>query len=125
MILLVTLIVEGFSDVSQIEGALGRDLVSFIVTDGSKYNSRIESEIEEAIGRGDDVYVMSDPDEMGDFVFNTIRKYYPLERIEVDPNRAKCLQRRGYKYGVEYCSYSYIRELLSKYLEKLREMSIS
>jgi ribonuclease M5 len=105
-------IVEGWSDDKQIQGALGKALT--IVTNGTKMNNRIKDAIVQAMDSGLQPYTLSDPDPAGDQLATMISRAFPeIPRIEIDPEKAKYYRGSGrYKYGVEYCSHEYIRELL-------------
>jgi ribonuclease M5 len=105
-------IIEGWSDHDQICGAVGTVLT--IVTNGTKMNNRIKEQISEAIESGLQPYTLSDPDPAGDILADMVKREFPeIPRIKVDPERAKYYRGKGkYKYGVEYCSHDYIRELL-------------
>jgi ribonuclease M5 len=107
-------IVEGWSDHRQLCSAVGPVLT--IVTDGTKMNNKIKDRIKEAIESGQQPYTLSDPDTAGDHLAEMIKKVFPeIPRIEVDPEKAKYYRGKGrYKYGVEYCSHKYIRELIGE-----------
>ncbi|QIW88762.1 putative primase [Bacillus phage P59] len=107
-------IVEGWSDDKQLKGALGT--VSTIVTNGTKMNNKIKDAISEAIEAGLQPYTLSDPDPAGDQLAIMISKAFPeIPRIKIDPEKAKYYRGKGrYKYGVEYCSHKYIRELIGE-----------
>jgi ribonuclease M5 len=109
-------IVEGWSDDKQLQSALGTALT--IVTNGTKMNNRIRDAITEAIESGLQPYTLSDPDPAGDQLAMMISKAFPeIPRIKIDPEKAKYYRGGGrYKYGVEYCSYEYIRQLLGGFI---------
>lgn len=110
---MIGLIVEGKSDVKKIKMVLKED-VHFVVLNGINFREEQINQINNAIDTCDNVYVLTDPDEAGDKVARLIIKNFPeLERLKVDPNEAKVLKKRGYKYGVEYCSNKYLRTLFS------------
>ncbi|WP_456363408.1 toprim domain-containing protein [Priestia aryabhattai] len=114
---MIGFIVEGKSDVKKLKMVLKRN-VHFVVLNGINFREEQINQISKAIDNCENVYVLTDPDEAGDKVANLITKVFPkLERLEVDPNEAKVLKKRGYKYGVEYCSNKYLKELFSTRIE--------
>jgi len=114
---MIGLIVEGKSDVKKVKMVL-KEEVHFVVLNGINFREEQINQINKAIDTCNRVYVLTDPDEAGDKVAELITKNFPkLERLKVDPNEAKVLKKRGYKYGVEYCSNKYLRTLFSSYIE--------
>ncbi|NGY88555.1 toprim domain-containing protein [Bacillus megaterium] len=108
---MIGLIVEGKSDVKKIKMVL-KEEVYFVVLNGINFREEQINQINKAIDTCDSVFVLTDPDEAGNKVAELIKKNFPeLERLKVDPNEAKVLKKRGYKYGVEYCSNKYLRAL--------------
>lgn len=116
---LVTFIVEGFSDENKIRATYpDNKFIGTIVLGGTKFNNVIKTAIEAAVLRGR-VYILSDPDEAGDQIAKAIQEYYGMgiERILVNPDRARFFRsQKGWKYGVEYCSHEYVRELIGGYI---------
>jgi ribonuclease M5 len=124
----VVLIVEGHKDAFQVAGALG-DKVVCVVTDGTKVNNSLKSKIDTHISNGDDLYILSDPDEAGDHLAVMIQEHYDIPRIHADYEKSKyCkdLRKRKFKAGIEYCSYKYLRELLGPYIniDKAKEVQL-
>lgn len=115
---MIGLIVEGKSDKSKICMVLKED-VHFVILNGINFRDEQIQQIEEALKICEKVFILTDPDEAGDRVARVILDRFPqLERIFVDPNKAKVLKKRGYKYGVEYCSNRYLKSLLEFHIEK-------
>lgn len=108
----VTFIVEGWSDHDQLCRAYPD--INTIVTNGTRFNNRIADLIQHSLMKKEDLFILSDPDIAGDQLSNMVKSYYPLiPRIYVDPEQAKCTRiGKSDKYGVEYCSVRYLRELL-------------
>jgi 5S rRNA maturation endonuclease (ribonuclease M5) len=111
-------IVEGWSDAEQISKAFPDHEVNIIVTNGTKINNRLKSQINNHIEEGNTPYVLSDPDSAGDILSNMIRYFYPsIERIEANPDKCRYMRGKGkYKFGIEYASYRYLKDLLEEYL---------
>lgn len=116
-------IVEGWSDHDQVMGALAGYNAETIVTNGTKINNRLKTQIDSHLWAGDDIYILSDPDPAGEQLCNMLQQAYPMiSRIEVDPDQCKYMKGRKtfndrrYKYGIEYASYRYLRELLLPYV---------
>jgi ribonuclease M5 len=110
-------IIEGWSDHDKLQNALGEGIFT-IVTNGTKINNRIRETIETSIELGLTPYILSDPDIAGEHLAQMINKEYPyISRILVNPEKAKYYKGKGkYKYGIEYCSHNYLRELLGGYI---------
>lgn len=110
---MIGLIVEGKSDVAKINMVLNNEAL-FVVLNGINFREEQINQIKKAIKTCEAVYIMTDPDEAGDRVANIISDFFPnLERIKIDPDKAKVLKKRGYKYGVEYCSNRYLKAIFS------------
>lgn len=116
----VVLIVEGHKDAYQVEGALG-DRVETLVTEGTRVNNKLKDYILFYIEKGYEPYILSDPDPAGDWLSDTLREYFELERIVLNPEKCKYFTGKKYRYGVEYCSYQYLRELLLPYVEAFED----
>ena len=114
---MVTFIVEGWSDHDAIKRAYPQDSVTTVVLNGTKFNNGVKAQIEKAMEEGD-TYLLSDPDVAGDQIEGVICGWYNnLERIRPDPTKARFLRLgKGYKYGIEYCSVAYLKELLGRYI---------
>lgn len=119
-------IVEGWSDADQIEKALHEYDFGIVVTNGTKINNRLKEQINSHLEEGSSLYILSDPDLAGEQLSNMITHFYPdFERIEVNPNKCRYMRGGGkFKYGIEYCSYRYLVEVLSPYLHEAREGAI-
>jgi ribonuclease M5 len=111
-------IVEGWSDADQVKSALSDYDVDIIVTNGTKINNRLKDQIDNHLEQGNRPYILSDPDDAGLQLCKMIQHVYPeIERIEPNPDKCKYLRGKGkYKFGIEYCSYRYLNELLLTYL---------
>lgn len=116
---MIGLIVEGKSDVRKISMVL-KDAVHFIVLNGINFREKQINDIKNVLNKCDRVYILTDPDEAGNKAATKISGVFPqLTRIDVDPNEAKVLKKRGYKYGVEYCSNNYLKKIFSTHNELL------
>lgn len=142
---MLCLIVEGFSDDKQIREALTRththelspteqwevgltrtrnDKVAIrdsrlriIVTHGTKFGRSTRISVQKALDEGYKVYTLSDPDVSGRHLHEMVTRVFPnIQRIHVDKKKARYKTIKRWKYGVEYCSYDYLRELLGRYL---------
>jgi len=108
-------IVEGWSDHDRVKGAVPE--METIVTNGTRMNNRIREQIRSHILSGDYVCILSDPDTAGDQLASMVQGEFLLPRISVDPEKAKCYNGKKEKYGIEYCSNQYLRELLGGYMK--------
>lgn len=113
-------IVEGKSDELKLLKALP-DQVKCYFMDGTRYGSRLKAIVNRATSECGSVVAIPDPDAEGDKWRAVFQREYPdIPVIVVDPARAHVQQWRGHrvriKYGVEFCSEEYIREILSPYL---------
>ncbi|MGF7534878.1 toprim domain-containing protein [Bacillus mexicanus] len=116
---MIGFIVEGKSDVEKLEMVLKERCVYYVVLNGINFKENQIKQIKKAVNICEKVYILTDPDDAGNKVAKLISKTFPeINRIEVDPNQAKVLKKRGYKYGVEYCSNNYLKSLLSPHLRK-------
>ncbi|MED2737770.1 toprim domain-containing protein [Bacillus toyonensis] len=108
-------IVEGINDVKKLKMVLQKNTY-FVVLNGINYKQEQINEIIFAINTCEKVFILTDPDEAGDKIAKAISTSFPtLERIVIDPDEAKVLKKRGYKYGVEYCSNKYLLETFKNY----------
>lgn len=115
MTLRTVVIVEGWSDHDRVKGAVPE--VETIVTNGTRMNNRLREQISKHILSGDYVFILTDPDTAGDQLADMIQNEYPfIPRIRVDPDKAKCYTGKKNKYGIEYCSNQYLRELLGGFI---------
>lgn len=113
---MIGFIVEGKSDVNKIKMVLDENIY-FVVLNGIHFKEEEINKIKLANQVCDKVYILTDPDEAGNKVAKLISNTFPhLERIMIDPNKSKVLKKRGYKYGVEYCSNKYLKSIFSSYL---------
>lgn len=113
----VALIVEGTSDADQIYRAFSnesyRDLVKCVITEGTKVNNRILTEIGNYIKDGYSTYILSDPDSAGDSLAHMVNNYFPeIERIDVDPKQCAYFTGKRMKAGIEYSSYKYLKKII-------------
>lgn len=116
---MIGFIVEGKSDVKKIEMVLKNKSVYYVVLNGINFKEEQIKQIKKAVNVCQEVFILTDPDEAGNKVAKLISKTFPeINRIEVDPNQAKVLKKRGFKYGVEYCSNNYLKSVLAPYLIK-------
>ncbi|PGK52099.1 hypothetical protein CN918_30370 [Priestia megaterium] len=112
---MIALIVEGINDIKKISMVL-KNNVRYIQLHGINFSFQKKEEIQEAIETCDHVYILTDPDKAGDKVALQIQESFPqLERILVNPDEAKVLKKRGYRYGVEYCNNEYLRYLFARH----------
>lgn len=108
-------IVEGWSDDEQLRKVFPE--IKTIVTNGTKFNNRIRDIINTHLENGEEIYVLSDPDAAGEQLYSMIKLNYPtIPRIPVDPEQASYIRGVKKKYGVEHCSYGYLRRLLYEYI---------
>lgn len=109
-------IIEGWSDEQVLR--LAYPFIETIVTNGTRMNNRIRADINNHMRIGYTPYVLSDPDQAGDQLFDMIRKEYPvIERIAIDPEMAKKKMSTRWKYGIEYCNPNYLKVILRPYME--------
>lgn len=109
---MIGFIVEGKSDVKKIQMAIKQN-VHFVILNGINFRQQEREHISNALKLCDKVFVLTDPDEAGDQVANRILHVFSeIQRIYIDPEEARVLKKRGYKYGVEYCSNRYLQEVL-------------
>ncbi|MGN5651136.1 toprim domain-containing protein [Bacillus sp. Brlt_9] len=107
-------IVEGRNDVKKLKMVL-KEKTYFVVLNGINYKQEQITDIEFALNTCEKVYILTDPDDAGDKIAKVISSSFPsLERIIIDPDEAKVLKKRGYKYGVEYCSNKYLIDTFLK-----------
>ena len=110
-------IVEGIKDEERIRGVLTELYGEFLIgiLKGTRFSKREISMTKLMLNSCEKVFVLSDPDEAGDWIANKLLTKFPeLERINVDPDEANCFRWKGWKYGVEYCSDEYLRKILVK-----------
>jgi len=104
-------IVEGKSD--EVKLRMVEKQAYVVVLNGIQFGPEQREKIEYALEMCDTVYILTDPDSAGDYIAKKIQTTYPfIERIHVNPDEAKVLKKRGYKYGVEHCSNAYLRRIL-------------
>lgn len=124
------LIVEGLNDADQIHKAFnGNKNIITLVTEGTKINNRIRTDIETYLSEGVDVYILSDPDDAGARLAQMIQSWYPqLPRLEVDDRQCAYYTGKRFKSGVEYSSYDYLKKIISpliglEYKEKVLDIN--
>lgn len=104
-------IIEGWSDDANLRTVFPH--IKTIVTNGTRVNNRVKSQIQECFDNGENIFILSDPDEAGDHLCGMIQKEFTgLKRLLVDPEKASFFTGKRIKTGIEYMSKSYIRELL-------------
>lgn len=113
------LIVEGTNDAYQIMKAFnGDEKIKTLVTEGTKVNNRILTEIENYKKNGYSLYILSDPDEAGDHLAEMIQSWHPdIERIYVDIKDCGYFTGKKFKGGIEYASHKYLVELIAPYID--------
>lgn len=110
--------VEGTKDADQIHKAFeGNQDVKTLITEGTKVNNRIKSEIENYRRQGYNIFILSDPDDAGEQLAHMIQYWYPdIPRIEPDLKQCAYFTGKKIKGGIEYASYKYLRKLLSPFV---------
>jgi ribonuclease M5 len=109
---MIGLIVEGKSDVKKIRMAIKEELL-FVILNGVHFRQAERLKIKKALSECEKVFLLTDPDVSGDQVAEKIQHSFPeINRISIDPKKARVLKKRGYKYGVEYCSNRYLQNVL-------------
>lgn len=112
----IVLIVEGWSDHDQVQ--LAYPDIETIVIYGTRFDNVAIDKVKLAKAQGKIPYIMTDPDRTGDWVARRISQIFPdIKRISVDPDQSKMLGRKGWHYGVEYCSVPYLRCVLAPYIK--------
>lgn len=109
-------IVEGFNDEKTVLKAFPD--AKFVVTKGTRYNNRVRMDISELLTICDNVFILTDPDEEGERIAQTILKEFRLPRILIDEKEAKCLRNRKLKTGVEHCDVDYLKSTIHSHIEK-------
>jgi len=108
-------IIEGWGDDEQLRKVFPE--IKTIVTNGTKVNNKIRDIIDTHLKNGEEILVLSDPDPAGDQLYSMLTTHYPhLPRVSVDPEQASYIRGVKKKYGVEHCSYGYLRRLLQDYI---------
>ncbi len=108
-------IIEGRSDEQVLRKAY--PFIETIVTNGTRMNNRVRADINNHMRLGFTPYVLSDPDQAGDQLYDMVTKEYPhIERIMVDREQAKKRMSTRWKYGIEYCNPLYLHTLLRVYM---------
>jgi len=108
---MLSLIVEGWNDLERIKGVYS-DL-DIVVTGGTKINNRLRKKISNRLAKGNNVYILSDPDAAGDQLAKMLTSEYPsLPRILVNKEEACYFTGKRMRYGVEFMSHDSIKSLL-------------
>lgn len=109
------LIVEGHHDANHIRNVFGYKY-EYVVTNGTRFTNRTRMDIERMMRFVDKVYILTDPDEAGDLIAQNISEAYPtLERITLDPEYCKYLDRRYQQWcGVEYALPHHLKDVFKK-----------
>lgn len=95
---------------------LCKEMVDFIVTDGTRFNYRIRLQIDLFLHLNYKVFILTDPDHQGNHLARTIRNVYPyLPRIELDSERCTHILESGkVRIGVEYADSKYLRNRIKR-----------
>jgi ribonuclease M5 len=109
---MIAVIIEGWSDHNAIRRVYSPKDVQTIVTNGTKMNNRISEQIQEALDMGLPTFILSDPDKAGDDLASMVKSNFNISRLTVDPAKAKQERMFRTKYGIEYCTDEYLKELL-------------
>jgi ribonuclease M5 len=109
---MIAVIIEGWSDHNAIRRVYSPKDVQTIVTNGTKMNNRISEQIQEALDMGLPTFILSDPDKAGDDLASMVKSNFNISRLTVDPDKAKQERMFRTKYGIEYCTDEYLKELL-------------
>lgn len=112
---MIGIVVEGFNDEYTLRKVLPH--AHFVVTKGTRLNNRVRMDINSALKDCRHVYLMTDPDEAGEFLATMLLAEFPmLTRIHLDPEECKCYRNRRLKIGVEHASLYYLRMVFQKVL---------
>ena len=111
----VGLIVEGHHDANRIRAVFGFKH-EFVVTNATRFTNRTSRDIDKMLRFIDKAYILTDPDEAGDIIAGMISNEYPqLERINIDPERCKYINRNHTQYcGVEFVEPQHIKDVFTK-----------
>lgn len=95
---------------------LCKEMVDFIVTDGTRFNDRIRLQIDLFLHLKYKVFILTDPDHQGNHLARTIRNNYPfLPRVELDRERCTYILESGkIRIGVEYADSKYLRNRIKR-----------
>ena len=108
-------IVEGKFDKRVVSKAFPDATV--VVTNGNGFSKRVRAKIIRLVNSHDVVVCLSDPDDAGDILAKKIIEMFPtVLRVRVPEERARILQNRGYKHGIEYCSPAFLKDYVYKSL---------
>jgi ribonuclease M5 len=110
-------IVEGTRDKIQVKRALANyGEFGFIVLHGTHFGNAVRRIIDYNLyTKMREVFILTDPDDTGNLIAQRIQEIYPIKRIMIDRNKAKCLFGDRWRYGVEYCEEEYLREVFRTY----------
>jgi ribonuclease M5 len=108
-------IVEGFNDEQKLKSI--NPEIRCAVTQGTRFTNRTRMDIQALINECDVVYILTDPDEAGDQLAQSIQQEFPLARIYLDPDKAVCYRFNKKKIGVEHCDEEYLRSMLTHTME--------
>ena len=104
-------IVEGFNDERAILRIFPEAVIA--VTNGPRYTNRVKMDIQKTIDQCDVVFILTDPDDIGDNFAAYIQREFGLPRIEIDPKKAMCYRNHKWKVGVEHCDPVYLQTVLT------------
>ena len=115
-----TFIVEGFHDEDTLRPIFPD--VKYIVTHGRPYNSKLEQAIKLALRKQETVLILTDPDEHGDLIANSIQLKHPdFKRIRINPDNCHCTRHHHHKIGIEHADPMYLKQVITPYLETYLE----
>lgn len=102
-------IVEGFNDEVRMKEVFPN---SVIVVMQAKYTRRTRMNIEAALPKVDEMFILTDPDSTGDQFADWINKDYDFKRLFVDVEECRCYRNHKHKIGVEHASVDYLKNTL-------------
>lgn len=109
-------VVEGFNDEKKVNQVVPNSLC--VVTNGTRMNGRVKTDVDEALETCDEVFLLTDPDEAGDQLAEMVLGHYPfLKRVRLDREQCLCYRNRKLKVGVEHCDKEYLRSVLMPHLK--------
>jgi ribonuclease M5 len=110
-------VVEGFNDENKLLEVLPNAHV--VVTKGTRLDNRVRIDINNALNKCNDVFLITDPDEAGNILANMLLNEFPvLKRIFLDADECKCYRNRRFKIGLEHCTHEYLYSVLKAYLQE-------
>ncbi|MFP3728086.1 hypothetical protein U8V72_23180 [Priestia filamentosa] len=108
-------VVEGFHDETKVLKVVPHSHV--VVTKGTRFDNRVRMDVEEALQKCSKVFLLTDPNEAGELLANTLLNEFPmLERVLLDKKECLSYRKNRVKVGVEHCSNEYLHQVLRNYL---------